>query len=420
MAQDKSIFVYFDSEDYKSPVLIGVLENEILRGKEIFSFEYQSEWLKHPQARVLDPDLGLYSGKQYLQPDKRNFGIFLDSSPDRWGRLLMKRRESILARKENRPLQRLQEADYLLGVYDGNRMGAIRLKLDPNGEFLNNNRDLATPPITAIRDLEYASMQLEKEETNIVDVEYEKWLNMLIAPGSSLGGARPKANVIDEKNALWIAKFPSGQDRKDIGAWEAITAELAKRSGIEMSEFKAVKFSSKHHTFLSKRFDRSTSGKRIHFASAMTLLGYTDGADANEGVSYLELAEWIGKNCENVEENLTQLWRRIVFNIAVSNCDDHLRNHGFILTSKGWTLSPAYDINPDEKGSGLTLNISENDNSLDFELALSVIGYFGISTIKAQEILNEIKNAVSNWQSLATKHGVSRSEQELLANTFRF
>ena len=293
------------------------------------------------------------------------------------------------------------------------------LKLEQNGEFLNNNRDLATPPITSIRDLEYASLQLEREDS-VVDAEYEKWLNMLIAPGSSLGGARPKANVIDEKGTLWIAKFPSGQDRKDIGAWEAITAELAKRCGIEISECKTIKFSSKHHTFLSKRFDRSISGKRIHFASAMTLLGYTDGADANEGVSYLELAEWIGKNCENVEENLTQLWRRIVFNIAVSNCDDHLRNHGFILTSKGWTLSPAYDINPDEKGSGLTLNISENDNSLDFELALSVIGYFGISTIKAQEILNEVKNAVSKWQSVATKQGVSRSEQELLANAFRF
>ena len=419
MSQNKSIFVYTDSEECHSPILIGLLQSEILRGKEVFSFEYNSEWLKNPQARVLDPDLGLYPGKQYLQSNKSNFGIFLDSSPDRWGRVLMSRREAIFARKENRPPQKLNEVDYLLGVYDGNRMGALRFKLLVDGEFMNNNRELASPPITAIRDLEYATLQLEKVDIK-EDAEYEKWLNMLIAPGSSLGGARPKANVLDEKGTLWIAKFPSGKDSKDIGAWEAVTAELAKRCGIQMAECKAIQFSSKQHTFLSKRFDRSTTGKRIHFASAMTLLGYTDGADANEGVSYLELAEWIGRNCDNVKENLSQLWRRIVFNIAVSNCDDHLRNHGFILTQKGWTLSPAFDINPDERGMGLKLNIDENDNSLNFDLALSVVGYFGIDKNEAQTIVNEVKGSVSNWQSVAIKQGISRSEQERIASAFRF
>jgi len=243
---------------------------------------------------------------------------------------------------------------------------------------------------------------------------------MLLAPGSSLGGARPKSNVLDENGALWIAKFPSGYDTKDMGAWEVVTAKLAQECGIIMADCKADRFSSRQHTFLSKRFDRSEKGKRIHFASAMTLLGYTDGADCAEGVSYLELAEWVTRNCDNVSANLEQLWRRIVFNIAVSNCDDHLRNHGFLLTPKGWTLSPAYDINPDETGMGLKLNISEDDNALDFELAVSVAEYFGLNGKQAEEILNEVKTSVSNWQKIASKYGISRSEQELVRNAFKY
>lgn len=392
--------------------------NEVLRGKEVFSFENNTDWLTYKQFRVLDPDLAQFSGKQYLPADKSNFGMFLDSSPDRWGRMLMRRREAINARLENRPSRTLTEADYLLGIYDGNRMGALRFKLSPDDEFMDNNKAMATPPWTSIRDLEYASLQLEKENLKD-DAEYAKWLNMLIAPGSSLGGARPKANILDNNGALWIAKFPSGHDTKDMGAWEAVTAEMARKCGIEMAESRAQKFSNRQHTFLTKRFDR-INGKRIHFASAMTLLGYTDGTNSAEGVSYLELAEWIGRNCNNVSQNLEQLWRRIVFNIAVSNCDDHLRNHGFLLTPKGWTLSPAYDINPDEHGMGLKLNISEDDNSLDFELALSVAAYFGLDNATSDEIINQTKKVVSNWQQLATQYGISRSEQEDNAGAFRY
>lgn len=418
MTQSKDIYVYMDWQESDSPIQMGVLHSEVLRGKEVFSFENNADWLTYKQFRALDPDLAQFSGKQYLPADKSNFGLFLDSSPDRWGRMLMRRREAINARLENRPSRTLTEADYLLGVYDGNRMGALRFKLSPDDEFMDNNKAMATPPWTSIRDLEYASLQLEKENLKD-DAEYAKWLNMLIAPGSSLGGARPKANILDNDGALWIAKFPSGHDTKDMGAWEAVTAEMAKKCGIEMAESRAQKFSNRQHTFLTKRFDRR-NGKRIHFASAMTLLGYTDGADSAEGVSYLELAEWIGRNCDNVSQNLEQLWRRIVFNIAVSNCDDHLRNHGFLLTPKGWTLSPAYDINPDEHGMGLKLNISEDDNSLDFELALSVAAYFGLDNVTSNEIINQTKKVVSNWQQLATKYGISRSEQEDNAGAFRY
>lgn len=418
MAQSKDIYVYMDWQESDSPIQMGVLHSEVLRGKEVFSFENNTDWLTYKQFRALDPDLAQFSGKQYLPADKSNFGMFLDSSPDRWGRMLMRRREAIHARLENRPSRTLTETDYLLGVYDGNRMGALRFKLSPDDEFMDNNKAMATPPWTSIRDLEYASLQLEKENLKD-DAEYAKWLNMLIAPGSSLGGARPKANILDNGGALWIAKFPSGHDTKDMGAWEAVTAEMAKKCGIEMAESRAQKFSNRQHTFLTKRFDR-INGKRIHFASAMTLLGYTDGADSADGVSYLELAEWIGRNCDNVSQNLEQLWRRIVFNIAVSNCDDHLRNHGFLLTPKGWTLSPAYDINPDEHGMGLKLNISEDDNSLDFELALSAAAYFGLDNATSNEIINQTKKVVSNWQQLASKYGISRSEQEDNAGAFRY
>lgn len=365
----------------------------------------------------MDPDLLQFSGKHFLPIGKSNFGIFLDSSPDRWGRMLMRRRESINAKNENRSTANLNETDYLLGVFDGSRMGALRFKLSIEGDFLDNNKAMATPLWTSLRDLEYASLQIENDNIKD-DKEYAKWLNMLIAPGSSLGGARPKANIVDKEGNLWIAKFPSSHDSRDMGAWEALTAELAIKCGIQMAQCRAQRFSSKRHTFLTKRFDREGQN-RIHFASAMTLLGHTDGTDSAEGTSYLELVEWISRNCDNVSSNIQELFKRIVFNIAVSNCDDHLRNHGFILGSKGWELSPAYDINPDPYGMGLKLNISEYDNSLDYDLAISVAKYFGIKDKDAIEIINHIKALVSTWKTLASKYNISLAEQEDMASAFR-
>lgn len=419
MAQQKDIYVYLDWFEADEPIFMGTLHSEVIRGKEIFSYENDPAWLKHARFRALDPDLSAFSGKQYLPTDKSNFGLFLDSAPDRWGRTLMRRREAINARLENRPVRTLTETDFLMGVYDGNRMGALRFKLSPDGEFMDNNKALATPPWASIHELEHASLELENEEQPNT-AEHAQWLNMLITPGSSLGGARPKANILDEKGQLWIAKFPSKYDSKNMGVWEFITAKMAQACGIVMTECRAQKFNSRHHTFLTKRFDRNADGKRIHFASAMTLLGYNDGASYAEGVSYLELAEWIMTNCDDTDWNLEQLWRRITFNIAVSNCDDHLRNHGFVLTAKGWQLSPAYDINPDENGMGLKLNISENDNSLDFDLALSTAKYFGLVTKHAESILNEIKNAVSGWRNLANQYEISRIEQDLMERAFRY
>ncbi|OCK44191.1 toxin HipA [Tenacibaculum soleae] len=413
----RTIYIYADWLTLSEPVLIGELYSELLRGKEIFSFAYNNVWLQSDYAYQLDPDLGLFEGIQYLNDDKSNFGLFLDSSPDRWGRVLMKRREAALARKEERKANKLFETDFLLGVFDGHRMGALRFKLDKEGSFLNDDEKLASPPWTSIRQLEQISLRLE-EDDSLDDPDYLKWLQMLVSPGSSLGGARPKASVLDNEGNLWIAKFPSKNDGDDIGAWEMVTYELAIQSGIDMAVSKAQKFSSNQHTFLTKRFDRTVEGKRIHFASAMTLLGYTDGVDASSGVSYLELVDFITKNGANPESDLKQLWRRIVFSICVSNTDDHLRNHGFLLTEKGWELSPAYDINPVETGVGLKLNISEDDNSLDLNLATQVAPYFRVTKDEANIIINDIIKIVSSWRDYANKYKISRLEQEIKADAF--
>ncbi|MCZ7602512.1 MAG: HipA domain-containing protein [Melioribacteraceae bacterium] len=412
----KEILVYADWQSIIGARLMGVLYSEVIRGKEIFSFQYSDEWLNADFAQVLDPDLRLYQGKQYLNEGKDNFGIFLDSSPDRWGRLLMRRREAVLARIEKRTQNILYESDYLLGVFDEHRSGAIRFKTNADGAFLNDNKDLATPPFTTIKKLEQASLRIEQDEL-INDPEYIKWLNLLIAQGSSLGGARPKASVIDEKGNLWIAKFPSINDEKNIGAWEMVVHDLAIKSGIDVAQAMTKKYSSKHHTFLTKRFDRNKK-RRIHFASAMTLLGYKDGSDYSQGVSYLELAEFIAVNGARVNEDLEELWKRIVFNICVSNTDDYLRNHGFILTDKGWILSPAYDVNPNERGTGLKLNISENDNSLELDLAMEVIEYFRLSEKKALKIISLIKKTVANWKEVANKYQISKTEQEDMQTAF--
>jgi serine/threonine-protein kinase HipA len=414
----KSISVYAHWSGMEKPLLMGTLHSERLKGKEVFSFEYIDDWLQSGLAQLLDPSLQLYSGLHYLNADQDNFGIFLDSSPDRWGRILMRRREAALARIDEREEEKLFETDYLLGVYDGHRMGALRFKLEEDGPFLNDNKNMATPPWASLRELEQISLRLEDDNV-IDDPEYLKWLSMLIAPGASLGGARPKASIVDNDGGLWIAKFPSRNDQGDSGGWEIVTYELAILAGINMAESKAQKFSSEYYTFLTKRFDRGNDGQRIHFASAMTMLGYSDGQDHSDGASYLELVDFIQNNGANVEQDLEQLWRRIVFSICVTNTDDHLRNHGFLLTNEGWVLSPAYDINPVETGAGLKLNISDEDNSLDLNLAMEVSEFFRLSEKRADEIKEEIVNVVSGWKEMAIKYGISRVEQELKAVAFK-
>ena len=412
---NRSVYVFFHNEQVLEPVLMGILQETLQRGKSIFSFEFDKFWLNNPIFQIFDPNLSLFRGKQYAPTDKDNFGVFLDSTPDRWGRQLIDRRETILARKEGRPVIPRTELDYLLGVFDESRMGALRFKQSLDGDFIDNDKELATPPWESLRKLEAASLKLEQDENSIDD----RWLKMLLRPGSSLGGARPKANVVDEHGHLWIAKFPSKKDRKDVGAWETVCMTLAKKCGVETSDFKCIKLGSKYHTFLTKRFDRTENNVRKHFTSAMTHLDYNDGANGETGASYLELVEWISEHCVNVQGNLEQLFKRIIFNIAISNCDDHLRNHGFLLTPKGWTLSPAYDLTPDEYGTELSLNINESEANLDYNLAREVAPYFGIAPSDANRIIKKTNDVVSKWQKVATDIGISRSEQEFIATAFR-
>ncbi|MEN9548997.1 MAG: hypothetical protein RIR12_1588 [Bacteroidota bacterium] len=411
----KEIQVYADWQGLQKPSLMGVLSVSPAKGKESFSFEYADAWLKSGFSQMIDPDLQLYSGAYYPRDDKPNFGVFLDSCPDRWGRVLMQRREAVIAKQEDRAAKKLLESDFLLGVYDGHRMGALRFKLDTDGPFLNDNKAMAAPPFTSLRELEHASLKFEEDNTD--DPEYLKWLSMLIAPGSSLGGARPKASVMDAHNNLWIAKFPSRNDDKDIAAWEMVTNQLAITAGLNVAEGKLLQFNNKYHTYLTKRFDRTAAGERIHFASAMTLLGHTDGVDAS-GASYLELMEFISRHGAAVEKDLEELWRRIVFSICVKNTDDHLRNHGFLLTEKGWRLSPAYDINPNEYGKGLSLNITDVDNSVDLELAMEVAGYFRLSNAKASQIIVEVTAVIKGWKKIAERYEISRAEQNRMENAF--
>jgi len=416
--QQRYIEVYAHWEGLPHPILVGALKAALSRGKEIFSFEYDQDWLKSKYAQALDPSLQLLGGIHYAPLNQENFGVFLDSSPDRWGRFLMKRREAQLAREEKRKEYKLLETDYLLGVYDQHRMGALRFRTDSKKPFLDNNKKYASPPWISLRELEHASLELEKHDAE-QNPNYSKWLTMLIAPGGSLGGARPKASVIDDGNHLWIAKFPSNNDEYNVGAWEMVTYKLAKKAKIVMADAKIDKFNSRYHTFLSKRFDRNNRGERIHFASAMTLLQRSDGDDASTGASYLELAEFIIRNGSQPDNDLEQLWRRIVFYIGVSNVDDHLRNHGFILRPNGWILSPAFDINPNPNGDGLKLNISESDNSQDIALAKEVAEYFRINSDKANKIINETFKAISNWRNVANTLGISMREQNQMQTAFR-
>lgn len=415
MAANTSIYVYAHWQGMKDPVEIGVLTAQQARGKKAFGFAYHKEWLDAFKPLVLDPDLSNYPGPQYPTNNKENFGVFQDAMPDTWGRTLMKRREAQLAREGNRPIRTLYELDFLLGVFDQSRMGALRFKTDRVGDFLDSNHTIPTPHWSHIRELQDAARIIEEDKDSEV---VKKHIALLIAPGSSLGGARPKANILDDTRHPWIAKFPSASDTIDKAAWEYLAYQLAIDAGIQMAPSRIEKVAGKYHTFFTKRFDRA-GGERIHFASAMTMTGNSEDTVREQPGSYLEIAEAIQNYGAYIPADLAQLWRRMVFNIAISNTDDHFRNHGFILTENGWQLSPAYDINPSVDKEGLSLNIDMDDNSLDYELAKSVGVYFRLKESDMGGILTEVLQSVKNWQTIAEKIGISRREQDEMERAFK-
>jgi len=411
----KKIQVYAHWLGMPEPVCIGVLTAQQAKGRKAFNFYYEADWINSKEQQLLDPDIAWFSGAQYPN-GKENFGMFTDSMPDTWGRTLMKRRAAQLAKEAGKTVPVLYDIDFLPGVYDETRMGALRFKLDKEGPFLDDNHGMPTPPWSSIRALQYGAEILESDEDS---AEVKKWLAILMAPGSSLGGARPKANITDDAGDLWIAKFPSKGDTIDKAAWEFLAYQLALQSGIEMAAPSIEKVAGKYPAFFTKRFDRK-QGQRIHFASAMTMTGQNEDTIKETPGSYLDIAEFIQYNGARNKADLQQLWRRIVFNIAVGNTDDHLRNHGFILTGKGWVLSPAFDINPSTDKDGLALNIDTNNNSLDFSLAKTVGEYFQLNNKEMDTIITEVKKAVSSWKKIAQQTGISRAEQELMSTAFMF
>ena len=416
-----AIAVYADWDGLPHPLRLGWLHGLRGAGREVFEFEYDAAALAHPALTglQLDPRIGLYPGRQHPPQGHETFGVFADASPDRWGRMLMQRRLERDKRAGRVPKHvRLYESDYLLGVHDTFRVGALRFRLDDAGDFLDNRHDAAAPPFVQLRELEAASLALERDEDNTAKAG-DDWLRMLIAPGGSLGGARPKASVVDPEGHLWIAKFPGARDEHDVGGWELVLQTLARGCGLRVPEALARRFTNPHHSFLVKRFDRTASGRRLHFASAMTLTGHKDGDDASTGASYLELARVLIDHGAQTDVDLRELWSRIVFNMLVSNTDDHPRNHGFLLVpGKGWRLSGAYDMNPVPDAHGLRLNVSEADNAQDVDLALSVAPYFRIKVKDANAIIERSRAVVRQWPKVAKSLRIPAREQQRMASAF--
>ncbi|ATR93685.1 toxin HipA [Porphyromonas gingivalis] len=410
----QKLLVYADFDWLKEPTLVGELSYESLRGTDNYGFYFNEEWLRTQGGLFLSADLNNYSGVQYTTGGGDIFGCFSDALPDRWGRTLLNRREQILAQEEKRPLRRLTSFDYLLGIDDYSRMGGFRFKESADADFINSSPTLRIPPLTDIRALEAASKEIEQsEERN--ELPDKRWIGQLIQPGTSLGGARSKASVLDTDGSLCIAKFPSRKDDYDAELWEHFCHLLAKRAGITVADTRVLRTSETYHTLISKRFDRAEQGKRIHFASAMTLLGLHDGDNAMNGYGYLDIVDFIIRHCTDVESNLRELYRRVVFNICIGNSDDHFRNHGFLLTPKGWTLSPAYDINP-TLSKHQSLLVTSTSNEADLSLLRDASEEYMLSKEIADTIILEVCSALKDWPSLATRLGITKREIALFAD----
>ena len=436
----KTLYVYADFDWLDEPMPVGELGYESLRGSDSYSFKYDNDWLRQYGSLFLSADINNYPGQQYTQPDRDIFGCFSDVLPDRWGRLLLNRREQILATEEKRPVRKLSSFDYLMGIDDYSRMGGFRFKepmeqREPSsslewpsrdrgrrsqkqdGEFINCEKSLRIPPLTGIRALVAASMEIEKSE-ELNQLPEKKLLQQLVHPGTSLGGARPKAGVMNDEGRLCVAKFPSMNDDYDVGLWEHHSHLLAKEAGVIAAETSVIETGKKYHALLSKRFDRTVEGRRKHFASAMTLLGLTDGCDAKSGNGYLDIVDFILQNCCDVEQNLRQLYRRVAFNIAIGNSDDHFRNHGFLLTPRGWTLSPAYDMNP-TLNEYQALLINSTTNHADLQVLLDSSEEYMIGKDEAVYIIEEVRAGVKHWKSIATRLGIAKREMDVFEQVFQ-
>ncbi len=391
---------------------VGVLMRSAARGGETIRFRYENEWLEDRSTSFeLDPELPLTGGEFFPRAGAQLQGVLRDSAPDRWGRVLMERREADEARREVRKPRRLTEWDFLAGVNDVARMGALRLR-DAKSKRWIDHRAPGVPPSARLRELEAAARAVEEPGAE-ERAEYAEWLRLLVVPGSSLGGARPKASFLEEDGSLWLAKFPASDDRYDLGAWEFLAHELARRAGVDVPPSRFERFASKHRTFCVRRFDRVGASRRM-YASAMTLLQRNDGDTA----SYLEIAEalQLQGDAEHIDEDLRQLYRRVAFSILVANRDDHLRNHGFLRGATGWRLAPAFDLNPSPDKSAHALAIDESDPRPSLETLRSTARFYRLSDAQAAKIESDVRAAVGTWRSLADSLALSTADRDLLAS----
>jgi serine/threonine-protein kinase HipA len=406
--------VHLDAAELGIQRRVGILYRHAFRTDLPASFEYDEEWLKDGSVFMLDPRLDLWSGEQHPPTGSPAFGILTDSAPDRWGRLLMERREAASAEREGRRMRNLQEVDFLLGVNDLTRMGALRFRSVDGGPFLDAN-DRAAPPVTSLRELAYISQRVEEPGIDKLP-EYAKWLAMLIAPGTSLGGARPKASFTAEDGRLWIAKFPSREDRYDVGAWEFLVHRLAKKAGIWVPDSRIEHLTDRYSSFCVSRFDRIGESRRM-FASAMTLLDYRDG---KEGGSYVDLAEFITDHGgKQIDADLHQLFRRVVFNVLVGNRDDHLRNHGFIRERTGWRLAPAYDMNPNPSKTEHSLTLDGRTATPNLRAVVETASLYRLEPSQTNRVVTEVKQVVADWRREAESIGIARSDSARIESVFQ-
>jgi serine/threonine-protein kinase HipA len=405
---DTDVFVYLDLEGV--PQLVGRLWARMRKDRESASFEYDKHWLAHPDRFSLEPALKIGPGPFHTPSDQSLFGSIGDSAPDRWGRVLMRRAERRRADREGGPPRTLREIDYLLMVDDDARQGALRFARGEGGPFLADYGPAKIPPLIELPRL------LSAAERVLGDTDTDDDLRLLLAPGSSLGGARPKASVLDRDGHLAIAKFPSRGDEFNTVLWEAVALMLAAKAGIPVPDWRLETVAGKP-VLLLRRFDRA-SGTRLPFLSALSMLGAKD----NEPRSYMEFADALRQHGSAPKEDMHALWRRIVFSILISNTDDHLRNHGFLWVGRaGWRLSPAYDLNPvptDIKPRVLTTAINLDDATASLGLALDVADYFELGAKEARQIAAEVGKAVAVWRRVAAKLGLAPAEIERMASAF--
>ena len=407
------IQVDIDAINFPQTESVGTLGCDMIRGNAAYQWEYDAQWLQQHRQTILSGDLQNIGGPQYASG--RLFGFLQDAMPDRWGRRLIDKRERLLAAQEGRPIRHLTDTDYLTQIDDTTRMGALRLR-DGDNLLGTQYADTPVPPLTYLREFVDMAQEYERQDEQGGTIR-EEWLLNLYKQGSSLGGARPKANVRDTDGSLWIVKIPSINDDYDVALWEFWAHKMANLAGIEVPEMRLLSLpGQKYHTLLSKRFDRNGE-QRIHFASAMTLCGLQDGADATTGNGYLDIVDVIVGSAGFVDPQaaLEQLYRRVAFSIAIRNHDDHFRNHGFLLTEKGWVWSPAYDLNPSDFNTQ-SLLISRDSNESSLEILLAAAGDYMLSADRAKQIIDEIRMAMTHARQVARQCGISDREMTRFPN----